>query len=199
MPEDQVTDTESSSEVVATGTEPVTGSDDIADLQSLLTEMKLAPGQVKERLAASRKWEDRVKEKDPWIRELKDKAKQFDDLEESQKTELQKAADRATAAEAKYAEMESRTMRAEVAAAKGIPAALLSGTTQEELEASADALLAFRGEKPKPDFGGGDRGGDVKPATQLSKDDVSKLYKEKRYDEIAQARKDGRIFMGPPT
>ena len=95
------------------------------------------------------------------------------------------------------AAMEARTLRAEVAAAKGIPAGLLTGTTQAELEASADALLAFRGVKPPVDFGGGARGGDVAPAAKLSKQDVSKLYAEKRYAEIEQARQDGRIDMGP--
>lgn len=79
--------------------------------------------------------------------DLKAKADKYAVWEESQKTESQKVVDRAEAAERRVLELESRTVRAEVAAAKGIPVELLSGSTQEELEKSADALIAFRGEQ----------------------------------------------------
>ena len=150
--------------------------------------------------AESVKWKAFARKHEDAAKANADKAKRFDEFEESQKTEQQRLADRAATAEAKVVEIEARALRAEVAAAKGIPAALLAGSTQEELEASADALLAFRGEKPKPDFGGGDRGGDVKPGTQLSQADVKKLYAEKRYDEIEAARQGGRItgILGAP-
>ncbi len=39
-------------------------------------------------------------------------------------------------------------LRVDVAAAKGVPAALLTGSTKEELEAHADALIEFRGKVP---------------------------------------------------
>jgi len=81
--------------------------------------------------------------------EVKAKADKLAEFEESQKTEVQKAQDRLAAAEKRAAELESKATRAEVAAAKGVPAALLSGSTQEELEASADALIAFKGEQAK--------------------------------------------------
>ena len=150
--------------------------------------------------AEAEKWKTFARKHEDTAKANADKAKQFDEFQESQKTEQQKLADRATAAEAKVVEIEARAMRAEVAAAKGIPANLLSGSTQEELEASADALLAFRGERPKPDFGGGQRGDDVAPAGQLTQADVKQLFAEKRYDDIEQARKDGRIasLLGPP-
>jgi hypothetical protein len=124
------------------------------------------------------------------IESLREKAKRFDEFEESQKSETQKAVDRAAAAEAKIAEIETRALRAEVAADKGIPAALLSGATKEDLEASADALLAFRGEKPKPDFGAGDRGADVGArGKQLTKGDLSSMT----HAEINEARRAGRL------
>ena len=47
----------------------------------------------------------------------------------------------------KAAELESRALRSEVAADKGVPSSLLTGSTREELEASADALIEFRGER----------------------------------------------------
>ena len=46
----------------------------------------------------------------------------------------------------------SARARAEVAASTGVPAELLSGGTVEELTASAEALLKFRGEQ-KPAAG----------------------------------------------
>lgn len=122
-----------------------------------------------------------------------DKARQFDELTEAQKTELQKATDRATAAEAKAAEIEARATRAEVAAAKGVPANLLSGTTQEELEASADALLAFRGPATRsatPDeAGAGKQGHDVTGGKQLTREELDRMTPE----EIVAARKAGRL------
>ena len=82
--------------------------------------------------------------------ELKAKAEKLAEFEESQKTEAQKAQERLEAAEKRAAELELKATRAEVAAAKGVPAELLTGSTQEELEASADALIAFRGEVKQP-------------------------------------------------
>lgn len=73
--------------------------------------------------------------------------KKLKEYEDRDKTETQKLAERAEAAEKRANELEARSVRAEVAAAKGVPANLLSGSTQAELEASADALIAFRGEK----------------------------------------------------
>lgn len=87
--------------------------------------------------------------------ELKAKAAKLADIEESTKSEAQKTAERIAALEAANAEAVSKALRAEVANAKGVPTELLKGSTQEELEASADALIAFRGEQkpgtPRPD------------------------------------------------
>lgn len=78
--------------------------------------------------------------------DIKAKAAKYAELEEANKTEAQKTADRLAAAEKRAAELEAKALRSEVAAAKGVPSALLTGSTQEELEAAADALIAFRGE-----------------------------------------------------
>lgn len=78
---------------------------------------------------------------------LQASAKKLAEFEESQKTEAEKAATRAEAAEKRAAELELRATRAEVAADKGVPADLLTGSTQAELEASADALIEFKGEQ----------------------------------------------------
>ena len=79
--------------------------------------------------------------------ELRAKAEKYAEWENAQKTEAQKAQERLEAAEKRAAELELKATRAEVAAAKGVPASLLTGSTQEELEAAADALIAFRGEQ----------------------------------------------------
>jgi len=81
--------------------------------------------------------------------ELKAKAAKLAEFEESQKTEAQKAQERLDAAEKRAAELEIKATRAEVAAAKGVPVELLTGSTQEELEAAAEALIAFKGEPAK--------------------------------------------------
>lgn len=74
------------------------------------------------------------------------RVKEFEDRD---KTEQQKQDEALAAAKAELAELTVAKTRAEVAASKGVPAALLSGSTQEELEASADALIAFKGEPQK--------------------------------------------------
>lgn len=79
--------------------------------------------------------------------ELKAAKAELDKIRESQKTEAEKVQERLDAAEKRAVELELKATRAEVAAAKGVPVELLSGGTQEELEASADALIAFRGEQ----------------------------------------------------
>jgi hypothetical protein len=139
--------------------------------------------------AEAEKWKAFARKHEDTAKANADKAKRFEEFEESQKSETQKAVDRAAAAEARIAEIEARALRAEVAAAKGIPANLLSGSTQEELEASADALIAFRGEKPKPDFGAGDRGSDVGAGKALTEADL----KDMTPTQINEARRAGRL------
>ena len=79
--------------------------------------------------------------------DLKARAAKLSEIEESNKTEAQKTAERLAELERQNAELATAKLRADVAIAKGVPAALLTGSTQEELEASADALIEFRGEQ----------------------------------------------------
>lgn len=60
-----------------------------------------------------------------------------------------------------------------MAAAKGVPVGLLHGSTKEELESSADALIEFRGEKKadneeaaKTSSAGGDEAGKPAPPSR---------------------------------
>ena len=79
--------------------------------------------------------------------DLKVRAAKLAEIESANQTEAEKVQARLDAAEKRAVELESKALRAEVAAAKGVPSVLLTGSTQEELEAAADALLAFRGEQ----------------------------------------------------
>lgn len=104
--------------------------------------------------AESRKWESRAKDNLAY----KEKAENWDKFQESQKTELQKAAERADAAEKAASEQAAKLARLEVAQEHGITkdeAKLLTGTTPEQLAEQAAAILAIRGDKkppvPKPD------------------------------------------------
>jgi len=96
----------------------------------------------------ARKWEARAKENSAKVAELSPLAERLAEIEESSKTAEQKAAERAAALEesdrekgATISGLESKLLRYEVAAAKGLDlkAALrLQGSTKEELEADAD-------------------------------------------------------------
>lgn len=97
--------------------------------------------------AEARKHEQRSKENAAKAKANEGAAQRLAEIEDANKTELEKIAARAEAAEKRAAELEAKSIRSDVATAKGVPASLLTGSTQEELEASADALIAFRGEQ----------------------------------------------------
>lgn len=100
-------------------------------------------------LAEIAKWKNLSRQNEDRAKANADKAKEFDALEDSKKTELQKAQDELARIQAELATERSTSLKSQVAAAKGVPAELLSGSTQAELESAADALLAFKG-VPKP-------------------------------------------------
>jgi len=84
------------------------------------------------------------------------------ELEDRDKSEIEKATARATESERRAVEAEAKILRLQVAAERRFKASaveLLSGTTREEIEASADRLAAFAkdNETPAPGFDGGAR------------------------------------------
>lgn len=99
--------------------------------------------------AEARKWEARAKDNLASARANEDAAKRLAELEDAQKSEAQKQQEALEKAQRELAELTVAKTRAEVAAAKGVPAELLTGSTQEELEARADDLIAWRGAAPK--------------------------------------------------
>ena len=76
--------------------------------------------------------------------QIKADAVELAKIREADKTELQKAQERAEAAEKRAVEAEFAALRGRVAASKGVPASSLTGTTEDELTASADELIAWR-------------------------------------------------------
>lgn len=101
--------------------------------------------------AEARKWEKLAKDNS-------NAAKRLTEIEEASKTELQKAQERADAAEKRVAEFESRDQRAKWAADivkdSKVPASALRGATEDELKAHFEELKALipaeEAPKPKP-------------------------------------------------
>jgi hypothetical protein len=100
--------------------------------------------------AEAKKWEDRAKANF-------EKAQAHDAYVESQKTEAQKLADRATTAEQTAATAQAEAMRWRIAAKNGISdedaEVFLTGTTEEQLTRQAERLVALRAPAGQPQAG----------------------------------------------
>lgn len=142
--------------------------------------------------AEARKWKELSRKNESRMKENAEKARLYDEAQEQGKSELQKAQEAAAKAEARAAAMEAEAMRAKVAAATGVDADLLSGSSEDELRASAERLLAWRGAQvPKgaPAADAGVRGDEIRAARQLTRDDLKKMSPA----EIIKARQDGQL------
>ena len=143
--------------------------------------------------AEAEKWKSLSRKHEDSAKANADKAKRFEEFEESQKTETQKATD-----EAAKAAKERDDSRAELAVMK---AAVKHGLSEDDLdllgthgtpdeidsraEKLAGRLKAADATKPKPDFGGGDRGGDVTSGKEVDVID----------GQIADAQKAGNFQL----
>lgn len=114
----------------APATTPETKAETEVDWQAKYEEMK----------RHARTWEDRAKANE-------EAQKRLSEIEDANKTELQKAQERAEAAEKELASSRTESLRHKVAAEKGVPVALLTGNDEDALTAQAEQLLAFRGEQ----------------------------------------------------
>jgi hypothetical protein len=89
-------------------------------------------------------WKQKAREQEQRAKANADAANRLKEFEDRDKTEAQKLAERAEAAERRVAEIEAHAIRLEVAAEKGLTPAQakrLVGSTRAELEADADELL----------------------------------------------------------
>lgn len=148
--------------------------------------------------AEAEKWKAFARKHEDTAKANADKAKRFDEFEESQKSELQKAADAAAKAKADADQTRAELARMKAAVKHGLSEDDLDllGThgTPEEIEARAERLAtrlkAAESNKPKPDFGAGDRGTDVtNKSSQLTEADMKRMSPA----EIDQAHADGRF------
>ena len=102
---------------------------------------------------------------------LKEKAAKLDELEEANKTELQKATERAEELEKQLEALKTaeliRTVRDEVSQATGVPAGLLTAETKEDCEEQARQILTFAKKPAYPQVkDAGEAGGNTKKATR---------------------------------
>lgn len=130
-------------------------------------------------LAAERKAR---RDADAQLKALQSKLAEFEDRD---KSELEKLQTRLAAAEKSATEATLKALRADVAQAKGVPAGLLSGSTEDELNAAADALLAFRGKPASAPPAAGTQGN---TGTPIGAGTVS----EQLHQQIDAATKAGR-------
>lgn len=95
--------------------------------------------------AEARKWEQRAKENTK-------AAEKLAEIEEANKTELQKVQERAAAAERRAAEAELQALKTSVAAETNVPIEVLHGTDEAAIRAAAQKVIEWRdaGKKPAP-------------------------------------------------
>ena len=117
-----------------------------------------------------------------------EKAKKFDEAEAAGKSELEKANEAAAESAKQLAAIQVELLRSQVAVTKKLPAALaerLRGSSKEEMEADADALMAELGKQfvSKTGTTSGDTGAGVKgTATNyeaMSPKDLVKAVRER--------------------
>lgn len=157
--------TEPQSATDATQQDDVTASLGEGGQKALAAERK-ARGAAEKTAAAAAKERDKL-------------AARLQELEDRDKSEAQKLAERAQTAEAEAAKASAKLLRFEVASSKKLPAGWanrLQGSTKEELEADADALLKELGDQQQrqtPNYDGGVR----KPAPAPT--DMNALIRQK--------------------
>ena len=109
-----------------------------------------------------------VKEKYGDYDDLKAKAQKFDEAEEASKSALQ----------AELEKVRAEAVRNKVAANKGLPVDLVTGSTEEECNAQADAILAYA---KKPEYPTVKDGGEVTLTVKKSAQDSFKEWIESQH------------------
>lgn len=109
--------------------------------------------------------------------ELRAKAAKYDEAQEAAKSELERAEERAARAEAALEEANARmahdALVAKVSGETGVPAALLHGSTEEELAASAAAVTEYV-EAQRPGYPR-DKGGAPGGGSPVTVDSIEKI------------------------
>lgn len=184
------TDTAAAQTAVAADATTETGAP-ITDAETTSTETPPTAAELAKWKAMSRKNEDLA-------RANAEKAKQFDALEEANKTEMQKAQETRDAALKEAADAKLDALRARTSATTGVPENLLAGTTAEELQASADAAIAWRTAQETtpvaPRVGGAEIGsGAAKPVLYTREQISDPVFYQAHKADILAAQQQGRI------
>ena len=138
--------------------------------------------------AEARKWESRAKAD----HELAQKWREYED---TQKSEHEKLADELARAKEEASQASTELLRLKIASEKGLTGEaleLLTGSTQDELEAKADKLLSLIANQSKPKALKPDENqGQPAPATlgQLTEADLKSMTPQ----EIIKAKSEGRL------
>lgn len=148
------------------------------------------------------KWKALSKKNEQRAKENADKAKKLDEIEEANKTELEKLLDRAEKAETALTKAKADAMRATKAATSGVPVGLIYGNTEEEMDAAVEAAKAWVDSQAKPPIAPPadlvTSNGTAPRADQIrSRDELKSMTPQ----EIVAARKEGRLdeLMGKQT
>ncbi|MGX9349175.1 hypothetical protein [Microbacterium sp. KNMS] len=116
---------------------PITSEPENVDGNPVSTDAAPAPAQETDWKAEARKWEARAKQNVSAAEEL-------EKIREAQKSEEQKRAEREAALEKELSEYKTREQvakwKSEVSEATGVPAAVLAGSSLEEIQAHAEVL-----------------------------------------------------------
>lgn len=126
---------------------------DTAAAETVATETEPEPTQPKPTETVDF-WKGKAREQEKRAKENATKAAEFDRLTEAAKSDLQRATERAEAAERRAAELESERdvtdWKARAAEKFGVPASVLRGSTADEINAHAESLKALLPEPRKP-------------------------------------------------
>jgi Fe2+ transport system protein B len=130
---------------------------------------------------------------------LAEKARKLDEIEQANKSEAEKLAERAAQAEARATALETAAIRNQIALERGLTptqAKRLMGATREELEADADELLAdLKASRPSAAAsadGQGRQGEPVGSAKQItSRDQLGSMTSQERLAAYRDGRLDG--------
>ena len=138
------------------------------ETQNVSGEQKTFTQEEVNSIVAERLGRDRQKYAD--YDSLKEKAKQFDELQEANKSALEKANERANKLESELAEIkkanEVRDIRSRISQETGVPLELLTADNEEDCKKQAAAINAFAMPKSYPSVeDGGEVGGTLKQTT----------------------------------
>jgi hypothetical protein len=147
-------------------------------------------------VAELEKWKALARQNEARAKTNAEKAKQFDALEEANKTELQKAQEAAATAAAEATQARLDALRARTAATHGVPERLLVGSNEEELTASVQELLAFKGTEPVAPRSSGSTppAGAAKPVIYTTAQISDPAFFQSHRADILLAQREGRIL-----